>query len=195
MKISLNVMSFVVEVPKLTNLTIFLSFSLCSMSYFRASIDAIFKNWPALQLLVTNQAAGPQSAEIAEWMITATEQWFSENQNLSTSEVSSYLEDIIVNEFNVEIQDDSYDEIGQLLCKMASVCASQDEARIVAELQKLPKYDMAKCRIQQDEDGESDSGDEDESMDCDDVSEMSNRNQKPQPDEDGWVTVPSRRKK
>ena len=49
---------------------------------FHSSVDAILKNWTALQLAVSQGAGGPQSKAIADWMVEAVVQWFSENEKL-----------------------------------------------------------------------------------------------------------------
>ena len=49
---------------------------------FRFAVDAILKNWDALQMVVGHGAAGPESAKIAAWMVDATVQWFGENKDL-----------------------------------------------------------------------------------------------------------------
>ena len=39
---------------------------------FYSAVNAIFENWTALQLIVSQGAAGSESANIAKWMVTAT---------------------------------------------------------------------------------------------------------------------------
>ena len=55
---------------------------------FHIAVEAIFKNWTALQMAVKQGSAGPQSQAIASWLVEATVQWFSENKNL---EVTGYF--------------------------------------------------------------------------------------------------------
>ena len=63
---------------------------------FRFAVDAILKNWDALQMVVSHGAAGPESAKIAAWMVDATVQWFGENKDLEPDEVADFLLDIIL---------------------------------------------------------------------------------------------------
>ena len=68
-------------------------------TYFHTACDAILKNWTALQLAVSQGAGGPQSKEIAQWMVDAVVQWFNENDNLQGYEVTEFLEQIIIQEY------------------------------------------------------------------------------------------------
>ena len=61
------------------------------MGHFHTAVAAVFKNWTALQLAVSQGAAGPQSAAIATWMVEATVQWFAENKDLECYEVEDFL--------------------------------------------------------------------------------------------------------
>merc|ERR1711953_1199819 len=59
------------------------------LKYFKVAIDALFKNWTALQMLARDGAGGPQSRDKAEWMTGATENWFYENKDLDVYERDS----------------------------------------------------------------------------------------------------------
>ena len=62
---------------------------------FHSAVDAVFQNWMALQVAVAQDAAGPQSADIAKWMVSGTVQRFSENKNLDYDEVEDFLANIV----------------------------------------------------------------------------------------------------
>lgn len=51
----------------------------------------ILKNWSALQMVVSNSAADPESAKIATWMVDATVQWFGENKDLQPNKVEDFF--------------------------------------------------------------------------------------------------------
>ena len=121
-----------------------------SDNLFHSAVDAVFQNWTALQLAVTQGAAGPQSANIAKWMVSATVQWFSENKNLEYDEVEDFLADIINQEFNVLIDDGSVTETSKLVCDFYRLCSSSKEdweAEFKRRLQVLPKCDLSKCIV------------------------------------------------
>merc|ERR1719383_1147235 len=92
------------------------------LKYFKVAIDALFKNWTALQMLVGTGAGGPQSREKAEWMTGVTENWFYENKDLEVYEVSVFLDEILINEFNVSVDDGSLEDVARSICEFFSLC-------------------------------------------------------------------------
>ena len=173
---------------------------------FHTSVDAILKNWTALQLAVSQGAGGPQSKEIAQWMVDAVVQWFNENNNLEPYEVTEFLEQIIIQEFNLIIDDGSSDEIGTTICEFYQICtSSKSTEEIVSKIRTLPKCDLSKCKI----DGEPDSTISDDenkleqemsNMEVDTTSAESSNIQngathsKMEPDPDGWTVVDRKKK-
>lgn len=178
-----------------------IKFHKMSETPFHSAVDAIFQNWTALQLSVSQGSAGPQSADIARWMVSATVQWFSENKNLECDEVEDFLIDIVNREFNVLIQDGSPTEISKLICDFYKLSTSRDgEDEFKRRLQELPKCDLSKCQVDQ---GPS----EEEHVECPDennaegIADQLDKNlvlEEPQPEEkdpDGWEVVKPRKKK
>ena len=177
---------------------------------FRNSVDAIFKNWTALQLAVSQGAGGPQSKAIADWMADAVVQWFGENQNLEAYEVTEFLENIVNQEFNLIVDDGSADEIGTTICEFYQLCtSSKSNTDILAKIHSLPKCDLSKCKVEgQSQEDEAASLDEnmleeklnDMEVDLDDQHTSSNaaseaqESSKTEPDPDGWVTVGRKKK-
>merc|ERR1712204_6385 len=115
---------------------------------FHSAVEAVFQNWTALQFAVSQAAAGPQSAAIAKWMVSATVQWFSENKDLEFDEVEDFLLDIVNQEFDVLIDDGSVTETSKLVCDFYRLCSGGDcEAELKSRLQALPKCDLSKCKV------------------------------------------------
>ena len=133
---------------------------------FNVAIDAIFKNWAALQLAVkhvskkkiqitissilfisfptdhpkcfsfSQEAGGPQSKEKADWMAGATENWFYENKDLQDFEVEDFLGEIMQNEFNLQIDDGSLEEVARSVCEYYDICSASDEEVVRTKLQR-----------------------------------------------------------
>jgi hypothetical protein len=58
------------------------------------------------------QSGGPRSAEKAEWLEEVTEQWFLENKDIEPHELEEdFLEGILMEEFNLQIDDGSLAEV------------------------------------------------------------------------------------
>ena len=182
--------------------------SLPSTQNFRTSVDAIFKNWTALQLAVSQGAAGHQSSAIAQWMVDAVLQWFSENENLEPHEVTEFLEDIVSQEFNLLVDDGSTDEIGTTICEFYKLCmfSSKSNDEILAKIHSLPKCDLSRCRVaEKDEENElcQNQNQLEQQMDSMQVQNSdsssllqndTNQTPKLEADPDGWVVVERKKK-
>jgi len=116
---------------------------------FHIAVEAIFKNWTALQMAVKQGSAGPQSQAIASWLVEATVQWFSENKNLEVFEVEEYLEDILNHEFNLVVDDGSVKETGKLVCEYYNICTDSNitAESVYEKLKKLPKCDLSQYKV------------------------------------------------
>ena len=180
--------------------------------HFSTAIDAILKNWSALQLVLSHAGGTINAAQFNAWFTQSVMQWFKENEDLDAQEVEGFLEDIVVTEFNVEIEDDSYPEVAGLICRFFQICSSssQSEEQILAQLRTLPKCDLSLCRSV-DVEGQQQQQQQQAlvnglaAMGMESVAESTTestesrtttvQNGPPEPDEDGFVTVASRRKR
>ena len=173
---------------------------------FRMAVEAILKNWSALQMVVTQGAAGPESANIAAWMVDATVQWFGENKDLQADEVEDFLLDIINQYFNVLVQDGSAEEIGQLICSFFSAAADKnttDESFRTSLQKALPKCDLSVYKVPAEEDNNDIQELEEENNLAKDLQELNVQeeksdeqesisvNKEPIVDADGFTTVVS----
>ena len=169
--------------------------------FFRTAVDAVLKNWTALQLAVSQGAGGHQSQAIGEWMAGAVVQWFSENQNLEPYEVTEFLEQIINQEFNLLIDDGSSDEIGTMICDFYRLCTSNKSTdEIISKIHSLPKCDLTRCQVSDKNEGneldhvekQMDSMEVDSPVTCSTANSLSNvSSDRPncEADSDGWVVV------
>jgi len=152
------------------------------------------KNWSALQLAVT-QGDVVHSREKADWMVGVIETWFCENRNLQDSEVADFLAEILDNEFNLQVEDGSLEEVGSKLCEFYAVCSSENESAVRLKMQTLPRCDLDKCKV---EGGETVEEEALESIASIPLEMLKVREPKPiEIDEDGFqmVSTRSRRKK
>ena len=79
-------------------------------SLFHRSIAHALSSWPALATCVRMGAGGRESAEKAEWLIGATEQWMTENQGIEPEELAEFYQDVLWNEFDMVVDDGSLSE-------------------------------------------------------------------------------------
>merc|ERR1712029_83405 len=117
---------------------------------FKAAITTGFNSWNALQFAVQQQAGGPQSKEIAQWMIGVTEQYFYDNEDIDAEEIAEDLATILDQELNTIVDDESDLQIGEFLCRMYQMCLAGKDSDVKEELMKMPKPDLSNCRLQDD---------------------------------------------
>jgi len=173
--------------------------------HFRTAVEAILKNWTALQLAVSQGSAGHDSKAIADWMVDATVQWFAENKDLEPYEVTDFYESILYQELHIVVEDGSTDEIGTLICDFYAKCCKLSEEQVLSAIRTLPKCDLSKSKS----DGASEADDESSAAGAagdviDPSAEITEQMEKletkevkakPAPDADGWTEVPTTRKK
>ena len=132
-------------------------------------------------------------------MVGVTENWFYENKDLENYEVADFLEETIQNEFNLSVDDGSLLEVGTYLTEYFKICTSPSygEETVLNFLRSLPKCDLSKCKIQ-----DEDESVEDNQMETEDsLSGLNNlqisekKKEEPEIDQDGFVLVKARKKK
>ena len=80
-------------------------------------------------------------------MVGATETWFYENDDLEDWEVADFLEDVASTEFNLEVNDGSYLEIGKKICEYFEFCNNNSENAVRKKLLSLPRCDVEKSKV------------------------------------------------
>ena len=166
---------------------------------FKAAVEAILKNWTALQMAVAQNAAGAESKAIAAWMPEATTQWFSENKDLQADEVEDFLSDIINQYFNILVQDGSAEETSKLICKFYALSndSSVSEDKFKASLQtSLPKCDLSVFKIADDDEAEEvmEMEHNEEQINADLESMSIKDNSEPMVDAEGFTMVSHKKK-
>ena len=67
-------------------------------------------------------------------MVGVTENWFYENKDLDWFEVADFLGQIMQNEFILQVDDGSLDEVAKKVCKYYKICTTESEENIRAKL-------------------------------------------------------------
>jgi len=172
--------------------------------YFRTAVEAILKNWTALQLAVHQASAGRDSQAIADWLVDAACHWVSTNKDLAISEVVDFFESILYQEMHLLIEDGSTEEVANLILDFYVKCSTLNEEDVIAAVRTLPKCDLSKCQVTDQSYGEA-TAPEPIEMDTSDqlldaIEGMVTEDERPQeepsgPDPDGWEVVKSTKKK
>ena len=178
-------------------------------------IQAVFERWTALTMAVVNEWGGFQSKEKAQSLREETLEFLLKDSNKKDDSIEDFLYDCIAEDFNVQLEDESHEEVGKVLRAMFEECGRGESSLVEKiEMQKLPKEAMElRDAIREADmrnegfkmagvDEEMDDGDESESSsgeEMDDegegdaeelaagLKEMGKK--KNEPDADGWTTV------
>ncbi len=177
-------------------------------------IQAVFERWTALTMAVVNEWGGFQSKEKAQSLREETLEFLLKDSKKGDS-IEDFLYDCIAEDFNVQLEDESHEEVGKVLRAMFEECGRGESSLVEKiEMQKLPKEAMElRDAIREADmrnegfkmagvDEEMDDGDESESssgevMDDEgegDAEELAAGlkgmgKKKNEPDADGWTTV------
>ncbi|KAM0525800.1 hypothetical protein ACHAPE_000512 [Trichoderma viride] len=195
-------------------------------SNFEQAVACALHLWPALTLSVQNNWGGPDSADKRDWFAGAVVDLFSEFTDAQPGEtakatnaadepdmedVETVLLQVMIDEFEVNIDDDSGLEVARSIVKARSQCAIGDFSDEVKTLNErfanrtANKVDqMFKKAEDQDQDTDWESGDSDEDdgdnggdVDMDEAPPLvSAREEKPAPevDEDGFTMVTKKKR-
>ena len=179
-----------------------------AQAHFELGITLALFFWPELSLAVTNQWGGPESTGKREWFAQATVDLLKETPDADAEWIETFLLQVMLDEFEVNVDDDSAYEIGEQIVRLRKDCGRGN----FAEVQSMrTKWEARGGRevisgfqnngdVEAEEtDGEGESGDEegDVDMDMDEAPPLLRARERavPEVDEDGFTTVPNRRKR
>jgi hypothetical protein len=97
-----------------------------TMAAFRAGLSAVFKMWTALELALFHQWGGQQGGEAASDLQEELIDMFALPERMYKDDVAIVIEDYMERHFNTILEDDSPDEIGELLCELFRKCCEGD---------------------------------------------------------------------
>ncbi|KAK2771556.1 pre-rRNA-processing protein tsr2 [Colletotrichum kahawae] len=191
-------------------------------STFEQAVALSLHMWPALSLAVQNHWGGPDSADKRDWFAGAVTELFPAyvkiangqavpaNNNAveepDTEYVETFLLQVMVDEFEVNVDDETGFDVAERIIKIRADCAkgkfeAVDELRKNWESRKGAKVDGLYKKIEggdQETDWEDDSeDDEDGDVDMDEAPQLvAAPKEKPQPevDEDGFTMVTKKKR-
>ncbi|KAK0742499.1 Pre-rRNA-processing protein TSR2-domain-containing protein, partial [Apiosordaria backusii] len=200
-------------------------------STFERGISLALHLWPALTLAVQNNWGGPDSSDKRAWFAGAvSSELFPDISSMTPSQLAThissssstttststpaepdaeYIEEFLLNvmldEFEVNVDDDSAYEVAESIIKIRKEClrGKFDEVEVLAKRysdKKGSKVVFAKGKDQEEEeewdteDGEDDDEEGEEDEDMEDAPELvtetkKKEKQEPEIDEDGFQTV------
>ena len=171
-----------------------------SIVLFARGVIAILNTWPVLRLAVEEGWGGPESAQKRRWLAGAVVDEFqtpSGGQIPDAPYVEEMLLQVMQDEFEIDLDDDSGAEISQQIVRLwanGDVQREAVEALEVAEQRGKGRKIVAQ-RAPNDDDSDSESGEDDEDEEVDDeeapqlVASSSRHREEPEVDEEGFTMV------
>lgn len=159
--------------------------------------------WPSLSLAVTNQWGGPDSAGKREWFAQTTIDVLSENPDADGEWIEEFLLQVMIDEFEVNVDDESGYEVAEQIVRMRKDCAHGNFEEVRTLKQRWDQRGdrgllegQFKEQERREEDDETDgSEDEQEDVEMDDAPQPARAKEKaiPEVDDEGFTKVTKKR--
>ncbi|GAO51506.1 hypothetical protein SAICODRAFT_22391 [Saitoella complicata NRRL Y-17804] len=170
-----------------------------AQSVFEAGVAFALHLWTALSLAVDQEWGGPDSADKRDWMAGVVVDMFESGKDIEPDDIADQLDQIMQDEFDVSLEDDSSYQVAGTCVKLHKDCAAGDFT-FASTLKKQfsEKRPSAAKRMLQEGDEEDSSDEEGEAVDQEGDTAMGDEEPaaKPEPviDEDGFELVQKPRK-
>ncbi|KAI9750080.1 MAG: hypothetical protein M1815_002041 [Lichina confinis] len=178
---------------------------------FELGVSIAMFSWPALSIAVDNGWAGPDSKEKREWFVGVVCDMFTEKADIEVDDVQEMLLDVMDQEFQVVLEDDSDYDVAQRIMQLRDSTfqgdfAFVDQVHAAWEKRKgntVVAVNMHKGVDVEDSGDDDDDDQEEEDDDDDDVgmqdappvsASRGRQKQEPEVDDDGFTKVISRRR-
>lgn len=161
--------------------------------------------WPSLSLAVTNNWGGPDSDEKRQWFAGATIDLLKENPEEDGEWIETFLLQVMLDEFEVNVDDESGYEVAEQIVRLRKDCAKGDFKEVEEMRRKWESrsggQDVGKLfekRERTEEEDETDGSEEedDEDVDMDEAPPLV-RVREPvvaEVDEDGFTKVTKKKR-
>lgn len=176
-----------------------------AQAHFELGVGLSLALWPALTLAVQNSWGGPDSADKRDWFGGAIVDLFQTRADTILEDVESMLLQVMEEEFDVVVDDDSAFEVAEEIMKIRGQCGKGEFALVTTLQEKWERRGGNKAATMfqkgQDEDQSTDGSDFEGFSDDEDVEmggvPLSAPKQKVEPeiDEDGFTKVVGKKKR
>ncbi|EPS35088.1 hypothetical protein H072_11493 [Dactylellina haptotyla CBS 200.50] len=132
---------------------------------FESGMAILLNTWPALSMAVENEFGGPDSTDKRDWMCGAVADLFSSDPATDEDDLEGFLLQILEDEFETAVEDDSAFAVSQRVIFLRRQCAANDFSGVEALRQFWEKNggkNKPKVQVVRREGEESDSDDDEE---------------------------------
>lgn len=165
---------------------------------WRTCVDRLLRSWTGFQLAITMQSGGPNTYEKSQWFLQELCDFVLHQKDLEEDELADWINQILYNDFDLVLEDESTDWIAESLIKCRRWFES-DETQLNGFLSSLPSEASVQQAANQSKTIDSDASDFEEEINVDNTGDLSSiqysktRQPRMVTDEDGWTTVLSRK--
>jgi pre-rRNA-processing protein TSR2 len=107
-------------------------------------VENVFNTWTALRLAVEHGMGGNRGKEIALNLVAQVTDLFCK-RDIEAEEIADFLIEFMDSQFQTICEDNSPDEVANVLWQFYQHCKSGNDHLVSLELSKLPKCDMWLC--------------------------------------------------
>lgn len=182
------------------------------VAQFDLGVTLSLFSWPSLSLAVANNWGGPDSKDKREWFAQTTIDLLNENPDADREWIETFLLQVMLDEFEVNVDDESGIEVAEQILRLRRDCAKGDFREVVAMKEKWDRKggkseDVGKLfekKERNEEDDETDGSEEDSGEDEDEGEDVDMEEAPPlvkvkepvvpEVDEDGFTKVTKKKR-
>ncbi|POS83200.1 hypothetical protein EPUL_004729 [Erysiphe pulchra] len=177
-------------------------------SYLDLGITLALFLWPSLTLAVNSNWGGPESPAKREWFASTTIDLITENPDADADWIEEFLLNVMFDEFEVNVEDDSAFDVAETIVRLRKDCAEGNWEEVLSMKDKWDAKDREKKNTLpnyvrgEDQDAETSGSEEEDNEDGEDVGDTK-KMVEPQPekltkhvevDEEGFTLVTKKKR-
>lgn len=167
-----------------------------AVAHIELGVAVILYTWPALRLAVQNTWGGPQSGAKRDWLCETVPGVLLDAEDVDDGYVEELLMQVMDDEFEVVIDDNSIEEVSKAIVKVFKDCLRGEFEGVKTLFEKWVEKEGSSVNAVEGKGDTDDEDDDDDDDDDDDQNDQKNDKsrpprQKPEPeiDQDGFTTV------
>ncbi|VDM94912.1 unnamed protein product [Thelazia callipaeda] len=154
-------------------------------------VDCLLNAWTAYQLAIKMLSGGPDTYEKSEWFAAVLTNYLQHTSKLDFNSLYEWISEILDNEFNLILEDNSVEWITTSLLKCKTWLNDNRKVELEHFLSNLPSQnDVQNATTESkivDSDSDSDNTNGESSVNMDIRTKLPKRRM--ETDEDGWTTI------
>uniref|UniRef100_A0A915PUX0 Pre-rRNA-processing protein TSR2 homolog n=1 Tax=Setaria digitata TaxID=48799 RepID=A0A915PUX0_9BILA len=161
-------------------------------------VNRLLKAWTGYQLAVRMLSGGSETYQKAEWFAEVLTDYVSNSRHLQVHNLNDWISDILDNEFNLILEDNSVEWLASSLLKCSSWLNAGQKAELEDFLSHLPSENAVQTAATESQilldnsDENSDYEELENGTEDEDKQTKKPLRRRMETDEDGWTTITRR---